>query len=105
MARNWKDVRAEAHATGRLDEERIAEHRRRMWAEVQAYKLAEIRENAGLNQSDVAERLGISQSRVSRLERGDMDHTEVTTLRAYLGMLGGELEIVARFGDERIVIG
>jgi predicted XRE-type DNA-binding protein len=105
MARNWKDVRAEGRAKGRLNEDRIAEHRRRMLAEVRAHRLAEIRETAGLNQSKVAQRLGITQSRVSRIERGDMDHTEVATIRAYVGALGGELEIVAKFGDERITIG
>lgn len=90
---------------GKLDEEKIAEHRRQMQAEVRAHRLAEIRETYGLNQTDVAERLGVSQSRVSRIERGDMDHTELATIRAYVGALGGELELVARFGDERITVG
>jgi predicted XRE-type DNA-binding protein len=105
MARNWKDVRAEALARGRINEDEIAEYRRKFRAEVRAYRLAEIRETAGLNQSEVAERLGVSQSRVSRLERGDMDHTELATIRAYVGALGGEVEIVAKFGDERITVG
>ena len=103
--RYWKDVRAEAVATGRLDEASVAAERRRLRAEVRAYRLAEIRESSGLNQTDLANRLGVSQSRVSRIERGDMDHTEIATVRAYVGALGGEVEIVARFGDERITIG
>ena len=49
--------------------------------------------------------LGVSQSRVSRIERGDMDRTEIATVRAYVGALGGEVEIVAKFGDERFTIG
>jgi predicted transcriptional regulator len=101
----WKDVRAEAIATGRLDERRIAEETSRLLAEVRAHRLADIREASGLNQTDVANRLGVSQSRVSRIERGDMDHTEIATVRAYVGALGGEVEIVAKFGDERITIG
>ena len=105
MARNWSDVRAEARATGRLDEERIASLRRLLRAQVRAHRLAEIRESLGLNQSDVASRLGVSQSRISRLERGDMDHAEIATIRAYVAALGGEVEISARFGDERITIG
>jgi len=105
MARNWKNVRAEALATGKLNEERMAELGRQLRAEVRAHRLAEIRETSGLNQSDVAGRLGVSQSRVSRLERGDIDHTEVATVRAYVAALGGEVEIIARFGDERITIG
>jgi predicted XRE-type DNA-binding protein len=104
-ARNWKDVRAEGRAKGLLDDAEIAEHRRRMLAELRAYQLSEIREALGLNQTGVADLLGVSQSRVSRIERGDLDHTEIATVRAYVGALGGEVEIVARFGDERITIG
>ncbi len=79
--RYWKDVREEARATGRLDEVRIAELRREMLAELRACRLAEIRESAGLNQTDLANRLGVSQSRVSRIERGDLDRTELATVR------------------------
>lgn len=104
-ARNWKDVRAEARATGELDEERIAELGRRMRAEVRAYRLVEIRETLGLNQSEVAERLGVSWSLVSRIERGEMDDAEIGAIRAHLDLLGGELEIVAKFGDERFTVG
>jgi predicted XRE-type DNA-binding protein len=105
MARNWKDVRAEARAIGQFDEERIAERHRRLRAEVRAHRLSEIRETSGLNQTDIANRLGVSQSRVSRIERGDIDRAEIATVRAYVGALGGEVEIVAKFGDERFTIG
>lgn len=105
MARKWSDVRAEALATGRLDETRIAELRREMCAELRAQRLIDIRKSLNLSQSDVASRLGVSQSRVSRIERGDMEHTEIATVRAYVGALGGEVEIVAKFGDERFTIG
>ena len=74
-------------------------------AEVRAHRLAEIREAYGLNQTTVADRLGISQSRVSRIERGDLDNAQVATLRAFVQALGGELEVAATFGDERITIG
>jgi predicted XRE-type DNA-binding protein len=105
MARNWKSVREEAWASSRLDEMQIAKLRTQLRAEVRAHRLAEIREATGLNQSDVASQLGVSQSRVSRLERGDLDRTEIATIRGYVGALGGEVEIIAKFGDERITIG
>jgi predicted XRE-type DNA-binding protein len=105
MARSWKDVRAEALATGRLDEARIEEQSRKLLAQVRAHRLAEVREASGLNQTDVANRLGVSQSRVSRLERGNLNRTEIATVRAYVGALGGEVEIIAKFGDEHFTIG
>jgi predicted XRE-type DNA-binding protein len=105
MARNWQEVRSEALARGQLDEKRIAAQQRKLRARVRAHRLAEIRQAAGLNQSDLANRLGVSQSRVSRLERGEIDRAEVATVRAYVAALGGEVELVARFGDERVTIG
>lgn len=105
MARTWKEIRAKAMASDRLDEQRIAKHKDRAVAEVRAHRLAEIRDIYGLKQQVVATRLGISQAGVSRIERGDIDRTKVATLRDYIQALGGDLEITARVGDERITIG
>jgi predicted transcriptional regulator len=44
--------------------------------------------------------LGVSQPRVSKLEH-QVD-ARVSTLKAYVRALGGELEISAVFDDERI---
>ncbi|MCA1682102.1 MAG: helix-turn-helix domain-containing protein, partial [Actinobacteria bacterium] len=70
-----------------------------------AHRLAEIRRAYGLDQSDVAERIGVSQSRISRIERGELDRSEIATVRSYVEALGGEIVIVAKFGDERITVG
>ena len=104
MPRTWKELRSEAVAAGRLDEARVAEMKARLLAQVRAHKLAELREALGMTQVALAERLHVTQSRVSRIERGAIDHTQLETLRAYLEALGGELEVTARFGDERILI-
>ncbi len=104
MARTWKELRSEAVAGGRLDEPRVADARSRQLAGVRARRLAELRASLGMTQVALAERLQVSQSRVSRIERGALDHTQLETLRAYLEALGGQLEVSARFGDERILI-
>jgi DNA-binding XRE family transcriptional regulator len=61
--------------------------------------LAEARSRTGLTQTQVAERLGISQSDVSKLERrADM---RLSTLRAYAGAIGFRLHVaLAGPGDE-----
>lgn len=105
MTKSWKKVRAEALATGQLDEARIAQRKAEALAQVRAHRLAELRKTVGLNQDDLARKLGISQSRVSRIERGDLDHTEIATLRAFTEALGGELEISVKLGDERLILG
>ncbi|WP_370652975.1 type II toxin-antitoxin system RelE/ParE family toxin [Frankia sp. CIT1] len=105
MARTWEEVRTEAVATGLLGQERIDAIGVRMRAETRAHRLADIRRTYGLDQGEVAERIGVSQSRISRIERGDLDHTEIATVRSYIEALGGQVEIVAKFGDERITVG
>ena len=64
-----------------------------------------LREAAGKTQIDVAVASQINQADVSRLEgREDFDDYQVSTLRRYLEALGGRLEIVAAFGNKKIVI-
>lgn len=105
MAKRWKDIRSKAVGEGRLNEEGVADRKTRLLAEVRAHRLAELRSAYGLNQEAIAERLHVSQSRVSRIERGQLDQSQIATLRAYVHALGGELEVAARFGDERITLG
>ena len=105
MTKKWSDLRSQAIREGRLDERRVNEFKNRILAEVRAHKLAELRNTYGLKQEDMAERLQVSQSRVSRIERGQLDQAQISTLRAYVRALGGELEVSARFGDERITLG
>jgi predicted XRE-type DNA-binding protein len=46
----------------------------------------------------------VSQARVSKIERGDLTHTELGTLTAYVEALGGTLRVVADFGTETITV-
>ena len=62
--------------------------------------LKAVRELAGKTQADLAEAAGTSQGEVSMAERRD-DHL-VSTLRRYVEALGGELEVIARFGDKTV---
>jgi transcriptional regulator with XRE-family HTH domain len=103
--RTWDEIEAEAKKAGRLDEARVAAHRERMRAEQRAYRLAEIRKQQGLTQTDVAAAMHVSQRRVSAVERGDLSRTELGTVASYVEAIGGKVEIVADFGDERVVIG
>jgi DNA-binding XRE family transcriptional regulator len=100
-ARDWREVRAEA----KLNEDRVAHLKQRMIAEVRAARLAEVRNQLELTQTQLAERMHVSQARVSAIETGEVDSAEVATLRKYIAALGGRLEIVADFGDHRMVLG
>jgi len=71
-------------------------------AEQRAYRLAEMRRRLGFSQAQVADRMGVTQGRVSAIENARPGATELRTLAAYVKALGGRLEIIADFGDQRL---
>ncbi|WP_243743462.1 helix-turn-helix domain-containing protein [Brevibacterium luteolum] len=87
-----------------VDRERVDAHKERMLAEVRVYRLRELREQAGLTQAQLAERIGVGQRQVSKIERGDLDNAKVGTIRSYLEAIGGGLAIEYVLGDQRIQV-
>ena len=79
-------------------------HKKRMLEEVRAYRLRELREMSHLTQVELAERLQVSQNRVSRIEHGEIERAHVDTLRRYVEAVGGQLRVEVELGDERIQI-
>jgi transcriptional regulator with XRE-family HTH domain len=62
-------------------------------------RLVELRLAAGLSQTDVAARMGTSQSAVARLERGDAD-VRVSTLQRYAAALDRQVGFGLRDGQQ-----
>ena len=87
-----------------VSREAVNAHKKRMLEEVRAYRLRELREASHLTQVELAERLDVSQNRVSRIEHGDIERAQVDTLRKYVEALGGTLHVEVEYGDERIQI-
>ena len=58
--------------------------------------LADHRRAAGLSQTELAARMGTSQSSVARIEAGEVD-PRVSTLERYAAALGGRLDVTLRF--------
>jgi hypothetical protein len=46
----------------------------------------------------------VSQRRVSAVEHGELTRTGLGTVAAYVQALGGQLKIVADFGDEQLTL-
>ena len=64
-----------------------------------------VREAVGQTQAAVAEAAQMDQSDVSRLEsRETFGECQVSTLERYVAALGGQLELVAAFGDKKIIL-
>ncbi|NGO48248.1 XRE family transcriptional regulator [Streptomyces ureilyticus] len=107
----WEEVKRRVHeqqrAAGipvRSPEEKRADMER-LRAEVRAYQLVEICREQDLTQRDIADLMGVSPPRISAIEHGEIDRTEVATLRAYVRALGGELRVVADFGGAAYTVG
>lgn len=103
MARNWREVRADA--AQRIDEQAVSNARRTMQEEVRAHRLVEVRREQVTRQEDLADLMGISQPRVSQIERGDLRNTQLGTLESYVEALGGHLRVIADFGDRSVTLG
>jgi predicted transcriptional regulator len=95
MAKTLNDLRKERPGNPAA----VAAHKARMLAEVRAYRLRELREQCARTQVEVAHELDVSQKRVSKIEHGDIERTQVDTLRRYVEALGGELRIEVKVGD------
>ncbi len=87
-----------------VDRAVVDEHKKRMLDEVRAYRLRELREALNLTQVELADLLDVSQNRVSRLEHGDLERTQVDTLRRYVEAVGGQLHVEVEIGSRRIQI-
>jgi DNA-binding XRE family transcriptional regulator len=67
---------------------------------IRSWRLARVRAEQDRTQEDVALAMGVTQPRVSAIERGELDSVSLSTLRSYVRALGGKLRVVADFGDQ-----
>lgn len=92
MARKYSRLRE------RMSAERRARNEARALALLVAMDLNELRKGRQVTQEELADRLEVAQSNVSRLER--RQDMLVSTLRQVVEALGGELHLVAVFPGE-----
>jgi len=67
--------------------------------------LRALREATGKTQVEVTGPSDMDQADISRLEaRKEFDDCQISTLKRYIAALGGQLELVAAFGDKKIIV-
>jgi DNA-binding XRE family transcriptional regulator len=98
MAKTYRQAAAER----RRDPERRGRVEREKALILAGMRLYELRKEQGLSQTEVARRLGVSQERISKLERAE--DVKLSTLQSYVEALGGHLEVSAVIGDETIAL-
>lgn len=87
-----------------VDRARVESHKEHMLAQVRAHRLRELREQAGLTQGQLAERIGVGQRQVSKIEHGDLENAKIGTVRRYLEAVGGGLVVDFVVGDARVQV-
>ena len=89
-AEQYQEWRRELLATPedrRIYEEEAA--KKELWLQ-----LVEARQEAGLTQAELAERLGVSQAQVARLEKSGYDSYTLNSLRRYVQALGDDFVLM-----------
>ncbi|WP_375430975.1 helix-turn-helix domain-containing protein [uncultured Friedmanniella sp.] len=104
MARSWSTVRHSVVEAGLIDEQKVTNARKELHEAVRAQHLVDLRKEQGSTQVQVARTIGVTQGYVSRLERGDLAHTELGTLESYVEALGGRLRVTVEIGDAIVTL-
>lgn len=84
--------------------ESIAAEQEKTRERIEAYKLAQIRKLKDLTQASVAQSMGVSQKRISELERGELGSMRLDTLSRYVESLGGKLVASIEFPDRTVTL-
>lgn len=101
MIKKWTDIRPEL-VEGLGGEAAVTDAHLRNQVYIDARRLAERRGALGLTQAEVADRMGITKSRVSQIERGEVSTVEV--LARYVQAIGGQLQVSAVFGNDLLIL-
>ncbi len=91
----WKDIEKKHFTPDQVKKAKA-------WAERELLEmdLRAVRELVGKTQADVARATKMTQPLISRAETRE-DH-RLSTLRRYIEALGGELEVIAKFGNKMV---
>ena len=96
MARKFSELRAKMSAESQIRAQARANEMLR------DMPLAEVRHARELTQQQLARSLKVNQAWISKVER--QTDMYLSTLRAYIEAMGGELDIIARFDDGAVRI-
>jgi transcriptional regulator with XRE-family HTH domain len=80
---------------------RIDVIKERMVDAERGHELAALRKAQGLTQAQVAAAMGVTQGRISQIERGAAQ-LDTATMAAYLQAIGGELTLIATVGEQSV---
>jgi ribosome-binding protein aMBF1 (putative translation factor) len=83
-------------------QEEAERRRKELMARQIGHRLADERKRQGLTQAKLAQAMGVTPGRVSRIERGEL--ATIDAVARYVEALGGRLDLVASFGDHTLTV-
>ena len=83
-----------------MSEEAIKKSDKKFNEMLLSYTLSQIRENRGITQEEIAKKLKINQSAVSKFEKREA--ITISKLQEFIKAMGGEIEINIKFPDKNI---
>ena len=88
--------------TKKMDPKRVQRAKAKAKEAMAEMLLTEIRKEAGFTQQDLAQKLGMKQPSLSKLE--SQDDMQISTLKRLIKALGGQLELIVHMpsGDIRV---
>jgi DNA-binding XRE family transcriptional regulator len=99
-AKKWIDVRP--GIVERLEEDLVVQAHHRNQAYIDGHRLKERRLGLSLTQAQVAQQMGVTKSRVSQIERGEV--STVDAIARYVQALNGHIQVAAVFGDDLVIL-
>lgn len=83
-----------------MSDEAIKESDKKFNEMMLSYTLSQIRETQGITQEELAKRLNINQSAISKFEKREV--VTISKLQDFIKALGGEVEINIKFPNKKI---
>lgn len=104
MTKPWGEIREQAAKRDPDFDKGVEREREAIEHEIALHEatLADLRKARAMTQETLADAIGTSQGEVSRIER--QTDLYLSTLSRYVEAMGGELQLVARFNDERVAL-
>lgn len=84
---------AELKARRPVDKKYLEEGVKALHQEAKLYRLQQIRKDLGITQKELAQRIGVSQNRISQIEHGNISSASIGTLDKYFNALGVKLTV------------
>lgn len=101
--KSWREVHDKLARARDADPDRKARYEELHREARHLASLSQLRRALELTQEQLAETVGLTQPAISQIEqRGRLGDLYLSTLRRYVEAMGGQLEVVAVFDDERI---